>query len=257
VPKQLLGKPYLNKISKMVLSNVFRVFETWACKKFDAVVTATPFICEKFLAINKNSVTINNFPMIGELAIEKIDWSHKKNEVSYIGGIAAIRGIAEVIKSMALVKTEAKLQLGGRFSEKQVEAAAKSDPGWVNVDELGFVSREGVRDALARSVAGLVTFLPAPNHIDAQPNKMFEYMSAGVPVIASNFPLWREIIEGHDCGLCVDPLNPIAIAEAIDFMVNNPERAEQMGRNGQRAVNDKYNWAVEEQKLLELYARLA
>lgn len=257
VPKQLMGKPYLNKLSKVILSHVFRLFEAWACKKFDAVVTATPTICEKFLKINDKSLAVNNFPMIGELAVEAIDWSQKKNEVSYIGGIAAIRGVSEVVKAMALVTTNVKLQLGGRFSEKNVEAAAKRDPGWVNVDELGFVSREEVRDALARSVAGLVTFLPAPNHIDAQPNKMFEYMSAGVPVIASNFSLWREIVEGNDCGVCVDPLNPVEIAEAVDFMVKNPDRAEEMGRNGQRAVYDKYNWAIEEQKLFDLYARLA
>jgi glycosyltransferase involved in cell wall biosynthesis len=61
-------------------------------------------------------------------------------------------------------------------------------PGWRKVDERGFVDRENVRDILAHSVAGLVTFLGVPNHINAQPNKMFEYMSAGLPVIASNFP---------------------------------------------------------------------
>jgi glycosyltransferase involved in cell wall biosynthesis len=148
------------------------------------------------------------------------------------------------------------LQLGGKFSEKETEAEVKSYAGWQLVDELGFVDRVGVKNILAHAVAGLVTFLPLPNHIDAQPNKMFEYMSAGVPVIASNFPLWREIIEGNDCGLCVDPLNPAAIAEAIDYLVNNPVRAEQMGRNGQRAVQERYNWTIEEKKLLELYSSL-
>ena len=85
---------------------------------------------------------------------------------------------------------------------------------------------------------------------------MFEYMSAGVPVIASHFPLWREIIEGNDCGLCVDPLDPAAIAKAIDYLVTHPQEAERMGRNGQRAVAEKYNWGIEEAKLLQLYAGL-
>jgi glycosyltransferase involved in cell wall biosynthesis len=85
---------------------------------------------------------------------------------------------------------------------------------------------------------------------------MFEYMSAGVPVIASNFPLWREIVEGNDCGLCVNPLQPKEIAEAVDFLVANPERAKAMGRNGQRAVREKYNWGNEEMKLLSLYKQI-
>ena len=98
-----------------------------------------------------------------------------------------------------------------------------------------------------------MTFLPLPNHVDAQPNKMFEYMSAGVPVIGSSFPLWKDIIEGNKCGLCVNPLDPEAIAKAIDYLINNPVEAEQMGRNGQHAVYEKYNWNIEKKKLFKLY----
>src|SRR5690606_21589492 len=117
-------------------------------------------------------------------------------------------------------------------SEMDVQAAIRAAPGWKKVEALGFLDRSQVAKVLARSVAGLVTFLPAPNHIDAQPNKMFEYMSAGVPVIASDFPLWREIIEGNGCGICVDPLRPREIAQAIDYLIANPEEARRMGNNG-------------------------
>ncbi|SUA50903.1 GDP-mannose-dependent alpha-(1-6)-phosphatidylinositol monomannoside mannosyltransferase [Oligella ureolytica] len=154
------------------------------------------------------------------------------------------------------MQSGARLQLAGKFNEPTVEAAAHTDKGWQRVDALGFVGRQDVRDILSRCVGGLVTFLPSPNHIDAQPNKMFEYMSAGVPVIGSNFPLWKEIIEGNQCGLCVDPLEPQAIAEAIDYLVTHPAEAEQMGRNGQKAVHERYNWGIEEAKLLEFYNNL-
>ena len=82
-------------------------------------------------------------------------------------------------------------------------------------------------------------------------------MSAGVPVIGSRFPLWQEIIEGNRCGLCVDPLNPEEIAEAIEYLVGNREEAEEMGRNGQRAVEERYNWSVEENRLIRFYESLA
>ena len=120
----------------------------------------------------------------------------------------------------------------------------------------GFLNRHEVNAVLAKSRAGLVTLHPIINYIDALPVKMFEYMAAGIPVIASNFPLWREIIEGNKCGLCVDPMNSKEIGKAIKYLKDNPKEAEDMGKNGRKAVEDKYNWPLEEKKLLDLYKRL-
>lgn len=256
VPKQLLGKPYLNKPAKVVLSKTFALYERYACRKLDAVISATPFIRDKYLAMGVQSVDINNFPLLGELALGEVDWLRKQNQVCYVGGIGKIRGILEVVDAMGQVETDTRLQLVGKFGEPAVEKQANTNKGWQQVDALGFLGRKEVAGVLQRSVGGLVTFLPSPNHIDAQPNKMFEYMSAGVPVIASHFPLWKDIIEGNQCGLCVDPLDPQAIAGAIDYLVLNPAKAEQMGRNGQRAVEQKYNWTIEEAKLLAFYKEL-
>ena len=143
----------------------------------------------------------------------------------------------------------------GAFSEEKIEDEVKSYEGWRRVEEFGFLDRLGVAEVLLRSKAGLVTFHSVPNHIDAQPNKMFEYMSAGVPVIASNFVLWREVIEGNNCGLCVNPQQPKEIAEAIDYLLCNDVEAQRMGANGRKAVSEKYNWKLEEARLLELYGR--
>lgn len=111
-------------------------------------------------------------------------------------------------------------------------------------------------NVMSQSKAGIVTFHPLPNHIDAQPNKMFEYMSAGLPIITSNFPLWKEIVEGNNCGICINPLEPKEIAQAIEYIITHPKEAEQMGQNGKKAVLEKYNWGVEEKKLFEIYKEL-
>jgi glycosyltransferase involved in cell wall biosynthesis len=256
VPKQILDKPYFNKLVKHVISRVFAWYERYACRKFDAVIAATPFIRDKYLGMGVKSIDINNFPLLGELAIGEIDWSQKQNQVCYVGGIGKIRGILEMVDAMELAETEVKLQLGGSFAEVDIEQQAHKSKGWQRVDALGWLGREEVRAVLGRSVAGLVTLHPVANYIDGLPVKMFEYMSVGVPVIASHFLLWREIIEGNRCGLCVDPLNPKAIAEAIDYLIQNPAEAEQMGRNGQKAVKEKYNWGIEEKKLLLIYGKI-
>ncbi|NOT86434.1 MAG: glycosyltransferase family 4 protein [Methylococcaceae bacterium] len=256
VPKQMLSKPYLNAPLRRLIGKCFAIYENYACKRLDAIIAATPFIRDKFLAINPNSIDINNFPILGELQ-SATDWNNKQKEVCYIGGITYTRGIREIVWALEQIGNDGvRLQLGGLFSEPNTEREIKAYLGWHAVDELGFLDRRGVKDVLGRSMAGLVTLHPIINYIDSLPIKMFEYMSAGIPVIASNFPLWKEIIEGNNCGLCVDPLNPKEIAEAIDYFINNPVSAKTMGEKGRLAVEKYYNWGIEEGKLIDFYQRL-
>jgi glycosyltransferase involved in cell wall biosynthesis len=126
--------------------------------------------------------------------------------------------------------------------------------GWQKTDHLGFQDRSGVARVLQTSRAGLVILHPVQNYVDSLPVKLFEYMSAGLPVIASDFPLWREIVEGSGAGLLIDPLDPSAIAGAMQWILENPGEAEAMGQRGRQAVIERYNWAQEAQKLLAAYA---
>ena len=255
LPRQVLSKPYLHPLIRGTVARTVAALEHFACPRFDAVIGATPAIAQKFSTFCSYTASIYNYPMEGELAPVDPD-AQKATEVCYVGGINAIRGVLQVVEAMSLVRPPTRLNLAGGFVEAETRRLAQAHAGWPLVNELGFLSRQQVRDVLARSMAGIVTFLPEPNHVEAQPNKMFEYMSAGLPVIASNFPLWREIVEGNECGICVDPLDPSAIAAAIDTIAGNPELARHMGEKGRRAVEQRYNWAVEEKKLLDLYDRL-
>ncbi|MBS9442722.1 glycosyltransferase family 4 protein [Photorhabdus heterorhabditis] len=256
VPKQLLSKPYLNKYILRFLSKGFSLYERWAIPKFSGIITATPIIRDKFLLINKRTIDINNYPILGELHNSNIEWSEKEKQVCYVGGISRIRGIKEMIESISHLSTDTKMKLAGNFSNKDLENKIKSMKNWHKIDELGFLNRTETKELLSKSIAGMVLFHPQPNHIDAQPNKMFEYMSAGIPVIASNFTLWKDIIIGNNCGICIDPLNPKELAHTIDYLSNNHDIAEEMGNNGCLAVNNKYNWNIEQSKLIKFYQQI-
>ena len=256
LPKQILSKPYLNKWSRSILSKMASKYESWACSRLDGIVAATPYIRDKFLAINKRCIDVNNYPILGELSAERAREIPKENKICYVGGFAKVRGLVELIKAMSLLNNQVRLQLAGKFTENGLEEELKSLPGWHMVDYLGYLGRNGVKDVLQLSVVGVVTLHPIRNYLDSLPVKMFEYMSAGIPVIASDFPLWQEIISSNQCGLCVNPLEPQEIADAISYFMQNPEQAELMGRNGQKAILEKYNWMIEETKLFNLYRQI-
>jgi glycosyltransferase involved in cell wall biosynthesis len=176
--------------------------------------------------------------------------------ICYVGGISKIRGIVESCEAMGIITSNVRLHIAGNFDDDSLRSYVKTMPGWGRVVEMGYLDRCGVSSLLDRSIAGLVTLHPVPNYIDALPVKMFEYMCAGIPVIASDFPQWREIIATYDCGLLVDPLDPKAIATAIDFLVLNPSVARRMGANGYDAVMKFCNWGIEEEKLLYFYRKM-
>lgn len=255
VPVQVRSKPYLGRTTALLLSRSYGTYERYACGRFDGVVGATPVIRDKFQAINARTIDINNYPILDEFAHPR-SWADKAIQVCYVGNIAAMRGVRELVRACTVLRTPVKLALAGAFETSALAAEVSIHPGWRRVNALGHLDRAGVRDVMAQSMAGLVTLHPQPHYLDALPVKMFEYMAAGIPVIASNFPAWRAIIDDAGCGLCVDPLDPTAIAAAIDHLVMRPDEARQMGLRGQRAAQDKYNWNIESHKLLNFYEDL-
>ncbi len=253
VPKQILNKRYIPSLLRPVVSLLFRIIEEGCSRHFDAIVAATPYIAERFEKFARNVVDINNYPMIDELYSE-VPWEMRSPEVCYIGGISRIRGIVEIVKALEHVDTV--LHLAGRFEDKELYREVSSLKGWKKVRYYGFISREGVKKILNRVKIGLVILHPAPNHINSRPNKMFEYMSAGIPVVASNFKSWKDVIEKNEVGLCVDPRDPLKIVEAINYLLEHDDVARKMGERARRLVLEKFNWETEKVKLLKLYDSL-
>ena len=256
-PKAILSKTWIPAVFRYPISFTFLIFE-WVSSKlfFNKIVAAWPRIVNHLP--KKKTVIVENFSITEELIPENpTPYIDRPPNIIYVGLISKIRGIIENIKAMELIKNDAcRFSLAGKLSGDGLMADCISLSGWEKIDYREWLTREEIKLKLDSSRIGIVIFHPHPNHVNAHPNKLFEYMAAGLPVITSNFPLWQKFVKEHKCGLTVDPMKPQEIADAIDWLLDHPQEAEQMGKNGRQAVIEKYNWENEEKKLLKLYEKL-
>lgn len=250
-------KYWIPKPLRILASLIMSFIESIGAHLFDAVITVTESIQARFPS-NKG-MSIKNYPSLDlERRASNSARSGSEINIIYVGGLNRGRGIHEIIKAMEYLdkRWNMRLRLLGRFDEPNTENEIRVLSGFKHVELVGWVLHPQVYDYLHTSHIGLVCLHPIGDYPLGLPVKLFEYMAAGLPVIASNFPLWKEIVERNECGLTVDPLDPKEIAQAIEYLLVHPEEAQRMGENGRRAVEEKYNWEQESEKLVELYEEL-
>ena len=260
VPGTIAYKFYLPSWLRRILVPVTEWLEDAGAARLSALVVATLPIAERFSAVNHRTVVVNNYPILKEFSASiETPWDRRDIPMTYVGGsLTRVRGIRNVVEAMSLLpeSLSPRLSLAGRFTNDGLYEDLLNTPGWDRVDHLGYITRDRVADLLGRTRVGLVVIHPEPNYIRSRPTKLFEYMAAGVPVIASDFPDWREIVDAAGCGLLVPPEDPRAIANAMEYLLTHPEEACEMGRRGRQAVEGLYVWDVEKKTLLELYSSL-
>lgn len=254
--KQMLSKYSLPIIVRRSIALLIRKVEYLSSQFFDGIITATDDISINF-NYHDRVISVTNFPVISNFLVSSNydDNDGEEFNLIYIGGLSKVRGLSELVKALELINPckKVKLTLCGEFDSNEFELEVTSLSGFQKTEFIGWLDHSAVRNLLMKSDAGIICFLPEPNHMNSMPNKLFEYMAAGIPVIASDFPLWQEIVLNSNCGLCVNPAKPQDIANAIQFLMEHRELGKEMGKNGRKAAFEKYNWENESKKLLELY----
>jgi glycosyltransferase involved in cell wall biosynthesis len=256
LPRDILFKDWIPERLRGPASRAAAAIEWIAGHTLSGVVAATPTIARRFP--EGRTALVQNFARPCEFAVGDDLPRSDRRAVAYVGGVTLERCAVEMVEAIAMVERfpEVRLLVAGPMSSPALKERLAASKGWPRVDYRGLQSRAGVRRLLAETSVGLAVFHPVQSYIESQPVKIFEYMAAGLPVIAADFPRFREIVEENGCGLCVPPQDPAAIASAIEWVFERPTEAEEMGRRGRRLVHDTFNWGHEAETLLRLYDRI-
>jgi glycosyltransferase involved in cell wall biosynthesis len=210
---------------------------------------------------------VHNFPDIPGLQIPGF-WSHRPGvcrpqpiELAYLGVVSFDRGLGAMVRAMSLLKPRypnAVLHLIGRchFDWAALEAVPDFSSVRDNLIFHGHLPHAEALPTVARCRAGLALLQSVGDYPYSYPTKLFEYMALGLPVVVSDFPLYRAVVESAGCGFCVNPDDHHAIANALTTLITHPDEEARMGASGTRAVTERYTWATESEKLINLYQKI-
>jgi glycosyltransferase involved in cell wall biosynthesis len=194
---------------------------------------------------------VPNYPLL--IPVERNRIKNNKRKLIYVGGLSEERGLLVMLKIAELLRDHnVELELMGEFAFPEDERLILAS---ANVRYLGNQSLRAVYQRLVEADLGLLLLQPVPAYTYAGENtlKLFEYMWCGLPVVSSDFPNLRRIIESAQCGVCIDPRDAERAAAAILRLLAEPELRQKMETNGRNAILNAYNWPAASRVLSQIY----
>ncbi|MBN2513662.1 MAG: glycosyltransferase [Sedimentisphaerales bacterium] len=258
VHRQIMSKAWIPRSMRSFAATLYRLTER--------VLT----VGQVLIVANEKSVDdyqrrvyrVQNYPCFAAsgqstVAMEKIE--NSKPLLVYVGGVSEIRGsfvYLDLAADLAAAGLNFEMALIGQYDASiGNQMRTRIDENHLH-DKVRILGRLAFPEAMAyvrRADIGLCLLLPVPNYKFCLATKILEYMMFRVPVLASDFDVWRKYVTGEDAGRMVDPCDRTAVFEACRAMLEDTSMLKRMGENGNRAIRKKYNWDNEFQVLLRCY----
>lgn len=257
-PSLLFEKKGYPKFIIGIFSWLYAKYEYSSVQHADGVLCCYHWTKERLASACPNIEMVFNFPILPAALSERMVKESGEIALGYAGLISPIWNFETLINALPLAN--AKLNLAGWASDEYLHKL-KQLPGWKNVNFYGKLSRNAVVEKIYNNSTigvALLDYLPLCKGTkgNLSNNKMFEYMMQGLPLVCTDFDLWKEVVADNNCGICVNSKNPEQVASAIKKIANDDALAAQMGLNGQQIIRDKYNWGTQEKIMLNLYKKI-
>lgn len=259
LPAHILEKDWLPAILRKPISFAVKFYMNIVLKRFDAIVTPHPHVLEKMIKVNYNSKLVTNFAKVTEVIPYSLnDYINRGKKICYSGTVYLHSNQLTILDSLNQIPDLIYI-VAGYFSPEHLKTLS-SHQSFKNLQYFGRLNKNDLQNFYQEARIGVV-IIDYKMNLGGQKgtyavNKMFEYMEASLPIICSDYDLWREIVEEYQCGICVQPGNTKQLVEALKFLLNNPSIAYEMGQRGRKAVEEKYNWSSQHLTYVNIFDSL-
>jgi glycosyltransferase involved in cell wall biosynthesis len=254
-----LCRPRLPGLPGRLLYQAIRLGERMGAHLADAVVTVDQTLAAFYRRNNRRVLILGHTPPRLTAEIPSSALTRPELRLLYSGRLSVDRGLltyAEILRGLLAAGLPAKLVLAGVFTPAAEETRFRERLSGIEqaVEYLGWVDYDQIPALTRQADIGLALLLPEPRYIAALPVKLFEYMAAGLPILASDFPPIQAVFRQAQFGELVHPAaGPARAVEIIKTWWADPSAARALGENGRRAILERYNWENEIDPLHQLY----
>lgn len=264
IQENLFKKFEIKKYNNAALfRHLFKYFDAYARKNFHCILTEMAYL-QEYSDLTYKPVVINNF-----VSIPFVDAQTRFNTKQvtsqpaffYSGVISMERCFGTLVEAVGVLNIKYPdliIHMFGpvRLTDEQTSQIPNYDRLKKHFKFYGYTDLRVSLGYADGCLAGIALLKPVADYPDSYPSKIFEYMALNLPVITSNFTLYRDIVEKSQCGFCIDPTSSGLLANTLDWIISQPAMATLMGTNGRKAAEKNYNWSSEEKKLLNFYQHI-
>ncbi|MEO6686861.1 MAG: glycosyltransferase [Dyadobacter sp.] len=247
----------------IIYQQLFKFFDQAARKNFNCLFTEHAYLNE-YKNLPLTSAVVHNYVALSfiDRYFGKYERQIKKPPVFFYCGVISMERSFDVLVA-ALVKLKPRfpdfeMHMFGKlqFDRKDAEKLPDFEKIRPNLIFHGYTDLKTALPYARGAASGIALLKPVADYMDSYTTKIFEYMAMRLPVITSDFPLYQNVVEKSGCGFCISPYDSDMLAKKLEWLIENPEKAEIMGQNGRNSAETHYNWANEEKILLNFYRNL-
>jgi glycosyltransferase involved in cell wall biosynthesis len=255
-------------IKNKIIVMITRFFEKTIYKNANFVVTLSPGMQNgviKYIPIEK-TVMIPNMAKIDKFwpresninLMQELRLSENTFKVIHFGALGLANGIDKVLDTIELMNNNSTVEfifIGGGSTEQQLQARC-GNKGLKNVKFLGSFPMDLTSEIVNLCDVSLVSFKDIPILYTNSPNKLFDSLSAGKPIIVNSAGWTKDFVIQYNCGLYVNPNKPEELVDGIKYLQKNHEIRLQMGLNSRKLAEEKYDKAILSKQFIEVINKI-